>query len=225
MDTGLFVDSVEQGRLVSSLGCQRGGKVEFQALGKIVVELELRLEDVGGGPGFGQNEAVLVVGVLGLDVTGDALRLGVAQTRDLEGDVGGGLGLDFQRGSEDGVVLGEQVVGRLSKVLAKQVESGVLHRGRGRIPSMRVELAGAETCWILEQRGGGKRKTHFTVLGRVDSWEKMTSAMSAPPMEENKRRPIYKTETTGNYWQDVWEACKVRLFRITLTACHVTAKE
>ena len=73
MDTGLFVDGVEQGRLVSSLGCQRGGKVEFQALGKIVVELELRLEDVGGGPGFGQNEAVLVVGVLGLDVTGDAL--------------------------------------------------------------------------------------------------------------------------------------------------------
>ncbi|KAL4080696.1 hypothetical protein J3A83DRAFT_4084323 [Scleroderma citrinum] len=32
-------------------------------------------------------------------------------------------------------------------------------------------------------------------------------------MADNKpdspsRRPIYKTETTGSYWQDVWEACK-----------------
>ena len=60
----------------------------FQALGKIVVELELRLEDDGGGPGFGQDEAVLVVGVLGLDVTADALRLGAAQTRNLEGNGG-----------------------------------------------------------------------------------------------------------------------------------------
>ena len=61
----------------------------FQALGKIVVELELRLEDDGGGPGFGQDEAVLVVRVLGLDVTADALQLGVAQTHDLEGNGGG----------------------------------------------------------------------------------------------------------------------------------------
>ena len=60
----------------------------FQALGKIVVKLELRLEDVGGGPGFGQDEAVLVVGVLGLDVIADALRLGVVQTCDLEGNGG-----------------------------------------------------------------------------------------------------------------------------------------
>ena len=81
VDIGLLVDGVEQGRSVSSLGCQRGREVEFQALGKIGVELELRLEDVGGGPGFGQDEAVLVVGVLGLGVTGDALRLGVAHPR------------------------------------------------------------------------------------------------------------------------------------------------
>lgn len=27
---------------------------------------------------------------------------------------------------------------------------------------------------------------------------------------EGSRRPIYKTETTGNYWQDVWTAFKVR---------------
>ncbi|KAI6147127.1 hypothetical protein BKA82DRAFT_1004536 [Pisolithus tinctorius] len=28
------------------------------------------------------------------------------------------------------------------------------------------------------------------------------------PPSNHSRRPIYKTETTGNYWQDVWEACK-----------------
>ncbi|KAH7885256.1 hypothetical protein F5I97DRAFT_1352984 [Phlebopus sp. FC_14] len=25
---------------------------------------------------------------------------------------------------------------------------------------------------------------------------------------DHSRRPVYKTETTGNYWQDVWEATK-----------------
>ena len=88
VDTGLLVDSVEQDRFFSGLGCQRGRETEFQALGKIVVKLKLRLEDVGSGPGFGQDEAVLVVGVLGLNVTADALRLGVAQTRNLEGNGG-----------------------------------------------------------------------------------------------------------------------------------------
>ena len=59
VDTGLLVGGVKQDRFVSGLGCQQGRETEFQALGKIVVELELRLEDVGGGPGFGQDEAVL----------------------------------------------------------------------------------------------------------------------------------------------------------------------
>ncbi|KAI6111849.1 hypothetical protein EDD16DRAFT_1485260 [Pisolithus croceorrhizus] len=34
----------------------------------------------------------------------------------------------------------------------------------------------------------------------------ITQTASPPP--NHSRRPIYKTETTGNYWQDVWEACK-----------------
>ena len=95
MDTGLLVDGVEHSRLVSSVGRQRGGEVEFQSLCKVVLELELGLENVGGRPGFGEDKAVLVVRVLGFDVTGDGLRLGVAQTSDLEGNVGGRLGLDF----------------------------------------------------------------------------------------------------------------------------------
>lgn len=28
---------------------------------------------------------------------------------------------------------------------------------------------------------------------------------------EDSRRPIYKTETTGDYWQDLWTAFKVRV--------------
>ena len=71
----LIVDSAKQSRFVFSLGCHRGREVEFQVLGKIAVELKLRLEDVGGGPGFGQDEAeaILVIGILGLDVASDAL--------------------------------------------------------------------------------------------------------------------------------------------------------
>lgn len=117
VDTRLLVDDVEQSRFVSSVGCQRGGKVKFQSLCKVVLEFELGLENVGSCPGFGEDKAILVVRVLGFDITGDGLRLGVPQTSDLEGNIGGSLGLDFQGSSEDGIVLGQQVIGRLSKVL------------------------------------------------------------------------------------------------------------
>jgi len=121
VDTRLLVDDVEQSRFVSSVGCQCGGEVKFQSLCKVVLEFELGLENVGGCPGFGEDKAILVVRVLGFDITGDGLRLGVPQTSDLEGNIGGSLGLNFQRSSEDGIVLGQQVIGRLSKVLAMQI--------------------------------------------------------------------------------------------------------
>ena len=95
VDTRLLVDGIEHSRLVSSVGCQRGGEVEFQSLCKVVLKLELGLENIGGHPGFSEDKAILVVRVLGLDVTSDGLRLGVAQTSDLEGNVGGHLGLNF----------------------------------------------------------------------------------------------------------------------------------
>jgi len=53
----------------------------------------------------------------------------------------------------------------------------------------------------------------------------LTCFMSDEESKPDGRRPIYKTETTGNYWQDVWEACKVRSFSIKLVICHAIAKD
>jgi len=63
------------------------------------------------------GEAVLEVDVLALNVTVDGVRLGVAGASNLEGDVGGGEGLDLERGALDGVVLEEEVGRRLAEVL------------------------------------------------------------------------------------------------------------
>lgn len=66
---------------------------------------------------LGNGQAVLEVGVLALDVTSDGVRLRVADTGDLEGDVGGGEGLNLERSAVDGVVLLEKVGGGLAEVL------------------------------------------------------------------------------------------------------------
>lgn len=66
---------------------------------------------------LGNGEAVLEVDVLALDVTVDDVGLGVAGTGDLEGNVGGGEGLDLKGGTVDGVVLEEQVRRGLAEVL------------------------------------------------------------------------------------------------------------
>jgi len=71
-----------------------------RTLGDLVLELNLSLEDVGGGPGLGEGDAVLGVYVLALDVTSDGVRLGVAGSSDLEGDVVGSAGLP--KGEKEG---------------------------------------------------------------------------------------------------------------------------
>ena len=43
-----------------------GGGVELEALGDLVLELNLGAERVRGGPGLGEGEAVGLVGVLAL---------------------------------------------------------------------------------------------------------------------------------------------------------------
>ena len=76
-------------------------------------------EDVGGGPGLGEGETVNLVGPFALDVTVNGIGLGIAGSLDLEGNVGGGLCLDLERGAVEVVVLAKQVVGRLAKILIK----------------------------------------------------------------------------------------------------------
>jgi hypothetical protein len=122
VEARLFVDGVQDGGFAALVGGERGGEVKLEALGDEVVELDLVAEDVGGGPGLGEGKTVDLVGPFALDVTVDGVGLGVAVTLDLEGDVGGGLGLDLKGSTMEMVILAEQVVGGLAKILMKVSE-------------------------------------------------------------------------------------------------------
>jgi len=50
---------------------ERGGGVELEALGDLVLELDLGAERVVGGPGLGDGQAVDFVRVFALEVAGD----------------------------------------------------------------------------------------------------------------------------------------------------------
>lgn len=86
VDARLAVDGGDVGRLALGRGEEVTLDVELEALGDLVLELDLGLQDVRGGPGLGEGDAVLDVGVLGLEVAGDGGRLGIAETGDLERD-------------------------------------------------------------------------------------------------------------------------------------------
>lgn len=117
MEAGLLVGGGEQRRLRTGVGGERGLEVELDTLRDLVVNLNLGLQDVGGRPALGEDEAVGLVEELGLNVTADEARLRVAGARDLEGDIGRRHGLDFELDVADGEVLAKEVVGRLSEIL------------------------------------------------------------------------------------------------------------
>lgn len=52
MERGLLVDGSEDGSLGRLGGVKGGSEVELQALGDLVLELNLGAEEVGGGPGL-----------------------------------------------------------------------------------------------------------------------------------------------------------------------------
>ena len=107
METRLLVSRVQDSAFAALVGGERGGEVKLETLGDKVVKLDLVAEDVGGGPGLGEGETVNLVGPFTLDVTMDSIGLGIAGSLDLEGNVGGGLGLDLERGAVEMVVLAE----------------------------------------------------------------------------------------------------------------------
>lgn len=117
MEAGLLVGGGEQRRLRTGVGGERGLEVELDTLRDLVVNLNLGLQDVGGRPALGEDEAVGLVEELGLNVTADEARLRVAGARHLESDIGRRHGLDLELDVADGEVLAEEVVGRLSKIL------------------------------------------------------------------------------------------------------------
>lgn len=126
MQTRLLVDGVDQGGFLALLREKSGRHVELQALCDLVLQLELGSQNIRGGPCLGEDEAVFGICVFCLDIAVDGRGLGVANTSNLESDIGRGPGANFERGSENGEILAEQVVGALPEILQRdmRVETG-----------------------------------------------------------------------------------------------------
>lgn len=56
MQRRLLVDGSQDGRLGRLSGVEGGSKVELQALGNLVLKLELSSENVGSGPALSQGK-------------------------------------------------------------------------------------------------------------------------------------------------------------------------
>lgn len=152
VEAALLVHGAEDSGLRALLRGEAGGEVELEALGNLVLELDGVAEDVGGGPGLGDGESVGLVGPLALDVAVDDVGLGVLGAGDLEGDVGSGVGLDLKGGAVEGVLLLEEVVGRLAKVLcACRTSETTTRRDKLTVnsPSRKGEQAEEETLLDL----------------------------------------------------------------------------
>lgn len=117
MKARLLIAGTEEDRLCVLLGVESGGSLELEALGNLVVELDLVAERVGGVPRLADSQAVGLVGVLALEVTEDVRRFRVTGSVDLEGDVRGSRSFNLERGAVEVVVFAEEVIGGFAKVL------------------------------------------------------------------------------------------------------------
>ena len=160
METRLLVSCVQDSGFAALVRGERGGEVKLETFGDEVVKLDLVAEDVGGGPSLGEGETVDLVGPFTLNVTMDGIGLGIAGSLDLEGDVGGGLGLDLERGATEVVVLAEQVIGRLAEILMKVSEWSREYNRRKKkkkLPSRKGERVVVGTCWVFWRKSGDRR--------------------------------------------------------------------
>ena len=194
MKARLLIGCTEEDRLCVLLGVENGGSIELEALGDLVVELDLVAKRVGGVPRLGDGQAVRLVGVLGLEVTKDVRRFRVTVSVDLEGDVRGGRGFNLERGTVEVVVLAEEVIGGLAKVLYmymhglhqqgeksnKKKSSSITPKNGRDEPSRMGERVAAETLWSderVERRGslcvgsGGEEIYKRVGLLAVSPWE------------------------------------------------------
>lgn len=110
VNAGLLVDGGNDGALLVLDRVEGGQKVQLEASGDLVLELDLGSEDVRGGPSLSDGDAVLGVNPFPLDITGYGARLGVTETGNLE--AGGERGsLNLERSAVDGVVLEQEIRG------------------------------------------------------------------------------------------------------------------
>lgn len=72
--TRLLVRRAEGDRLCALLRVERGDGVELEALGDLVLELDLGAERIEGGPGLSDGQAVGFVVVFALEVACDVGR-------------------------------------------------------------------------------------------------------------------------------------------------------
>jgi hypothetical protein len=71
MEPRLLINSIQNRRFLPFLREQRRVQIELETLGDLVLEFDLIAEDVSSSPDLGDGEAVLRVGVLGLEVAVD----------------------------------------------------------------------------------------------------------------------------------------------------------
>ena len=107
VQTRLLIKSAQVGRFCALVGRKGGLEVDFETFGNEVVEFDLVVENIGGGPRLGQGESVDFVRELSLDVAMDNVCLGVTRSLDLERNVGRSLCLNFKLCPTEWVVLGE----------------------------------------------------------------------------------------------------------------------
>jgi hypothetical protein len=117
METGLLVDGAQNGMLGPFVRMQRGVDFEFETLCDLVLNLNSGLQDVARRPGLSNGETVLGVDVFRLEITMDMVRLGIGISGDLEGNVGGGLGLDLEAGAVDVEILAQEVIRAFAQIL------------------------------------------------------------------------------------------------------------
>lgn len=101
VDTWLLEGGGEEGGLCLLVWEERGDELELESLCDVVLELDVVSEDVGGGPGLGEVESVLLVLELCLEITVDDAGLCVAEAEDAEGDAVGCLCLYLEGGTVD----------------------------------------------------------------------------------------------------------------------------
>jgi hypothetical protein len=102
--TGLLESQVKETAVDTLFWVESGVSLDLETLGELVLNLKLRLDHVGGSPGVGKDGTVFWLGVLGLEVTNNVSRLGVVASSDLEGDIGGSLGLNLETNSLEWVI-------------------------------------------------------------------------------------------------------------------------
>jgi hypothetical protein len=159
----LLIGGTEVDRLCALLGVENGCSLELEALGDLVVELDLVTERVGGVPRLGDGQAVGLVGVLALEVTKDVRRFRVTVSVNLEDDVRGGRSFNLKRGAVKVVVLAEEVIGGFAKVLYmhKLYQYGKRKKYRPHSTKKMVETN-------LPGWGNGLRQRHYGSDGRVE---------------------------------------------------------